>query len=1058
MDYQKYKTILDNLLNINRSDSSIFTQIKRNAAGETNFFDLYKLFGAENFDYILKNDNFKFHLIEQFLLKAYDIAQKVSDLPTLQKLIEKLHQHQILKGSAFLKQEYPFLETKEKLTEHLQRLIQKSLFNWKRIKDFSETTLEETNMWPLHIGFLMVSLRKEEKAIYAPLIFKEVQIENEKGNLFLSSNGEIKVNEKLLFLLNNYGFSINIESILEQENKIFNIIEKIKEKWKDVYHLPEDIIMPFDQFKNEDITNVNIKFHGGAVLGIFQPSGGYARNRMKQIIENNELESIIDVEINKNKYQDFVDQNIFNPQKSIIRLTASNLSQDKAIISALNQHTIIWGPPGTGKSQTIVNLIINILINNKTAIVGSQKRVALEVIKKRMNELSMFCLFVLNSKNKRKREFYKPIKEYLHQIEYFRGQTQNHFPALVSESEIEWANKVKGLIDNSQTKEAFEAIYYLNDHKKDFNGEKDILLAAQLPKNVIFPDKIEYGLTSKKLLNLAKLKFPLSRKYRTLKKLGNKLDEEFIGFEGNLNELANKFKNLSPYEWWLNDYSNPLYAIKDLNSKFKNLTNPAETINSQEIKNIILQRINQRLDQLTIEEKRMYKEFSASVRIKNLTPQRFVKRYASIIKKVFPIVIATPDSDLSGWNKEEFDYGILDESSQIFIENGLTLLYLAKTKILAGDQMQMRPSNWFGIRVTDDTIYGQVDSMLDYCMGLGVYQVLLNKNYRSDYASLMTFSSKTFYNSKLDVVDKANNKTQNPIEVHEVDGIWDDNKNELEGDLALKITKEQLSNYSKIILLAFNAKQFDYLKEQIFLHYPELEEASQNDKLMVKNLENIQGDEADLVIATVAYDKNAKLTSTYVARSGGKNALNVAITRAKEKIIVIKSIKSYEVNITPTSSEDLIIFKNWLEFLESSPQRRLNLLNESFIKNKQDIISSPSKQWFENILTKKLEQIFFEPEFKILRNYCIGSLTIDYIITYNDIIYKCLIVDVFEYENGYADFASVKDKMKFLASKKYDAFLVNPLNYLDMIKKFKWWVKYAKTPFLKENNQDKKVY
>ncbi len=93
------------------------------------------------------------------------------------------------------------------------------------------------------------------------------------------------------------------------------------------------------------------------------------------------------------------------------------------------------------------------------------------------------------------------------------------------------------------------------------------------------------------------------------------------------------------------------------------------------------------------------------------------------------------------------DYGILDESSQIFIEKGLPVLYLSKIKILAGDDQQMKPSNWFGIRVNDEeTIFGKVDSMLDFAKGVGVYNVLLDKNYRSNYASLMTFSSKHFYN------------------------------------------------------------------------------------------------------------------------------------------------------------------------------------------------------------------------------------------------------------------------------------------------------------------------
>ncbi|WAM03573.1 hypothetical protein ONA22_00610 [Mycoplasmopsis cynos] len=96
------------------------------------------------------------------------------------------------------------------------------------------------------------------------------------------------------------------------------------------------------------------------------------------------------------------------------------------------------------------------------------------------------------------------------------------------------------------------------------------------------------------------------------------------------------------------------------------------------------------------------------------------------------------------WDKEELDYAILDESSQIFIEKGLPILYLAKTKILAGDPEQMRPSNWFGSRSTDDTIFGKVDSLLDYASSLNVTQILLDKNYRSKHCCFNVIFIKIF--------------------------------------------------------------------------------------------------------------------------------------------------------------------------------------------------------------------------------------------------------------------------------------------------------------------------
>ncbi|MCU9937998.1 hypothetical protein [Mycoplasmopsis felis] len=66
---------------------------------------------------------------------------------------------------------------------------------------------------------------------------------------------------------------------------------------------------------------------------------------MKEIIENNELDDIIQVEFNKTKYKNAIDKYLYNPEFSLFNLTKSNLSQDKAVISALCQNTIIQGPP-----------------------------------------------------------------------------------------------------------------------------------------------------------------------------------------------------------------------------------------------------------------------------------------------------------------------------------------------------------------------------------------------------------------------------------------------------------------------------------------------------------------------------------------------------------------------------------------------------------------------------------------------------------------------------------------------------------------------------------------
>uniref|UniRef100_UPI003D2945B8 hypothetical protein n=1 Tax=Mycoplasmopsis bovis TaxID=28903 RepID=UPI003D2945B8 len=87
----------------------------------------------------------------------------------------------------------------------------------------------------------------------------------------------------------------------------------------------------------------------------------------------------------------------------------------------------------------------------------------------------------------------------------------------------------------------------------------------------------------------------------------------------------------------------------------------------------------------------IYSNTKSVARLAIIEPYKFMKRFSNMIKKLFPILIVTPEADLSAWNKSELDYGILDVSSQIFIEKGLPVLYLSKIKILAGDDQQMKP-------------------------------------------------------------------------------------------------------------------------------------------------------------------------------------------------------------------------------------------------------------------------------------------------------------------------------------------------------------------------------
>ncbi|MFV8476235.1 AAA domain-containing protein [Mycoplasma sp. BRA290] len=1023
----KYKIVLDNLLDITQSDPSIFTRIN-----DKDYMDLYQLVGDNNIATIFDNETFEVSALDDSIVEH---IKRIINLSNSENLVQYMEAHSadferlnIKFNSENIYENYE--HNKEKILNQLELRVQKSILKWKILNDKVTNILDETNIWPLHIGFLFLSLKKDDRVIYAPLFLKEANIIFKNGKPIIKSDGDIKVNEKLLFFLNNNEFNLTIDTDFKNY-KISSLIQKLRADWDGLYKLPENIAAPFEKFTYEDINNENMRFYPGAVLGIYKPWGGYSRNRMKDIIINNEMDDIIKVEFNKNVYKEVINKLIFNPNLTLLRITESNLSQDKAIVSALNQNTVIWGPPGTGKSQTIVNLLANILFYGKTAIVASQKKAALDVIKNRMNSLAPFCLFILNSKDLNRKAFYKPIKDYLDMLENFNDSRKIESIGTITKRELEFISQASEYLNDALAQNVLKAYYYIAEHKDNFDFNKDMEFILSLPRDIKYPKNPTHCQTAKELLKISRLTFfPFVKKYYELKRIGNEIDSRMPNFDGSWADLMNfiisiGFNNID------SEYS-PFRRLNELIKLNADIAHKPLISNEEALKQIITEKIFNRINHFNEDQKRLYREFAQSVRINNLEPYRFVKKYSEMIKLIYPIIIATPNTDLSGWGKEEFDYAILDESSQIFIENALPILYLAKVNILAGDTEQMKPSNWFGIRYTDDSIFGQVESVLDYALSLGVHSIMLNKNYRSNHAALMTFSSRNFYEGKLDVLDAASVWNNDPIEVYEVNGEWDNNRNILEAHLAIQKVKENLDKYNKIILLAFNAKQSEYLTNEIYKQHRELEDAIAAKRLLIRNIENIQGDEADLVVATVAYDKNTKLNSTYVCRPGGKNALNVAISRAKDKMIVIKTIKSSDIVSQYEMSDDMRIFKKWLEFLERSPEQRLKMLKNSF-ESKHDAISNTfnKDQWFKDIVFDKIAQtIANNPRFEIFKDYTVGSLDIDIVVTYNKIPFKCICFDTFNYSNSIEKYVKLYDAIKFLKSKKYDVTVINPISWI----------------------------
>ena len=409
--------------------------------------------------------------------------------------------------------------------------------------------------------------------------------------------------------------------------------------------------------------------------------------------------------------------------------------------------------------------------------------------------------------------------------------------------------------------------------------------------------------------------------------------------------------------------------------------------------------------------------------------QKFLKFYENLLKNLFPIIVANPDnlSSFIDFEKDQYDYVIFDEASQIFLEKAIPYLSIAKKVIIAGDNEQMQPTNWYGFRIQgneeEEISEEKEDSLLNYAISCGLNSAILELNYRSNNASLTSFSSKEFYNSNLKSVD-INQICNNAIEVIEVNGTWNYQTNKEEAIKMIELLKQNYTKYNKIILLTLNRTQCEYVND-LLSKEPKLYELTFKNRVILKNLENIQGDEADLVIISIAYTKNAYLDSTYVARSGGRNALNVAITRAKQKMIVLKSIKASEIKSSNKTSIDLDTFKRWLSFLE------LNSLQQKEYCVVQNELTSEFDSNFEKEVFDWLIKQNYCKKVKITNQYPVGSYNIDFAIVDADTNQYLLglEVDGFKYHFGINKIYHDLVRQEFLLAKGYKIIRISEFDW-----------------------------
>ena len=320
------------------------------------------------------------------------------------------------------------------------------------------------------------------------------------------------------------------------------------------------------------------------------------------------------------------------------------------------------------------------------------------------------------------------------------------------------------------------------------------------------------------------------------------------------------------------------------------------------------------------------------VKKKKIWPLRkVITEFNQELFQLLPCWLASPESVSAIFPMTElFDLVIFDEASQCFAERGIPAMYRGKQLLVAGDDKQLKPNELYQVRWEEESDHPdlEVDSLLDLSVRY-LSTVHLQGHYRSKTLELIDFSNRLFYQGRLQMLPDREviNQHQPGIEYCKVKGVWENHTNYQE---ALQVVEKVLhllhENPEKEIgVVTFNAPQqvliMDLL-EEAFHQYGKPIPAS----LFIKNIENVQGDEKDIIIFSVGYapDKNGKMIMQFgsLNMAGGENRLNVAVTRAREKVILVCSIWPEDLRTAEIKNEGPGILQQYLVYAREVDQRK----------------------------------------------------------------------------------------------------------------------------------------
>ena len=339
----------------------------------------------------------------------------------------------------------------------------------------------------------------------------------------------------------------------------------------------------------------------------------------------------------------------------------------------------------------------------------------------------------------------------------------------------------------------------------------------------------------------------------------------------------------------------------------------------------------------------------AAKRSKHLSVRQLVHQAPEVLCGLRPCWMMSPlqVAEMIPADTQLFDVVIFDEASQIPPAEAIGTLARARQAIVAGDDRQLPPTNFFRSQEPEEdddpgddaaqdlapALIANIESILDVVKALPIREQMLQWHYRSRDARLIAFSNNHIYGESLTAFPGT--VQESPLTFHHLDlpptlgRSTRSHPDEVEKVVDLILDHARRHPGESLGVIAFGSHHADNIEEGLRRRLSgendrsldEFFAVARDEPFFVKNIERVQGDERDVIILSVGYHKTANGSLPYrfgpLNQEGGERRLNVAITRARSRIHLVAGFSHHDMDPGRSTAEGVDLLRQYLEFAAS---------------------------------------------------------------------------------------------------------------------------------------------